>query len=213
MEQIKRYKYPRTYHLPWSPGLKNDDRVIESLEPFIGQEVVATVKLDGENATIGHNYYHARSLEKEYHASRTWVNRLQGEIGYLLEPNERICGENVAAHHSIKYENLEHFFYAFSYWIDDICQSWDDTVKKCEELGLITVPVLYKGIWDEEIIKKLFTKYHNGDKMEGYVVRTAAQFSFSKKFIKEMAKYVRAGHVQTDKHWKKKPVVWNNWRK
>jgi hypothetical protein len=37
-------KYPRTMHLPWSPGLQNDDRVIESLDGLIGQEVVVTDK-------------------------------------------------------------------------------------------------------------------------------------------------------------------------
>lgn len=215
---MKLYKYPRTYHFPWSPGLKNDDRRIKSLDPFIGKEVVATLKMDGENTSIYSNYIHSRSAEKEYHPSRTWVNKLQGEIGYLLKPGERICGENVAAEHSIKYNNLESFFYVFSYWIDKECQSWDDTVKRCEELGLITVPVLYKGIWDENIIKSLADTHYQGNEMEGYVVRTTSsftgEFSHGKEWwLKELAKYVRAGHVQTDKHWSKKPVTWNEWNR
>ena len=41
-----RVKYPRTMHLPWSPGLQNDDRVIKSLDRLIGRTVVVTEKMD-----------------------------------------------------------------------------------------------------------------------------------------------------------------------
>ena len=219
MENQKRYKYPRTYHFPWSPGLENDDRVTKSLDHFIGKEVIATLKMDGENTSIYSDYLHSRSLEKEYHESRTWVNKLQGEIGHLLKPGERICGENMAAFHSIKYKNLDSFFYVFSYWIDKECQSWDDTVKRCAELELLTVPVLYRGIWNEAIIKKLYSPNYQGNEMEGYVVRPTAAFTGDflvgkEWWLKEITKYVRAGHVKkTDKHWKTKAVVWNEWKR
>ena len=41
-------KYPRSMHLPWSHPSK-DDKVIKNLDAFIGQEVVVTLKMDGEN--------------------------------------------------------------------------------------------------------------------------------------------------------------------
>ena len=41
-------KYPRTSHLPWSLGSTDDDKMLQSVDHFIGQEVVVTVKLDGE---------------------------------------------------------------------------------------------------------------------------------------------------------------------
>ena len=41
-------KYPRTYHLPWSPGLTDDDRMLPSTSVFEGREVVITEKMDGE---------------------------------------------------------------------------------------------------------------------------------------------------------------------
>lgn len=211
MNTQKKYKYPKSYHFPWSPSLTNDDRMIESVDHFVGKEVVVTVKMDGENTNIYHDVIHSRSLETDYHPSRTWVNRLQGEIGYQMKPGERICGENVAAEHSIKYKGLESFFYVFSYWIDDVCQSWEDTVVRCAQLGLVHVPVLYKGVWDEDLIKGLFNEVYEGNEMEGYVCRLAASYKF-KDFHKSLAKYVRSGHVQTDEHWKKKPVVWNGWK-
>jgi hypothetical protein len=33
-------RYPRTYHLPWSPGATDDDRVLPDVRHFEGQEVV-----------------------------------------------------------------------------------------------------------------------------------------------------------------------------
>ena len=44
--------------------------------------------------------------------------------------------------------------------------------------------------------------------MEGYVVRLADSFDVGD-FSKSIAKYVRAGHVQTDEHWLDKPMVKN----
>ena len=60
---VKYVKYPRTYHLPWSSP-SSDDRVASSLNHFVGQEVVVTEKLDGENTSLYNDYVHARSLEK-----------------------------------------------------------------------------------------------------------------------------------------------------
>lgn len=45
---VSRIKYPRTYHLPTSPGVTDDDRVLESYAGFEGQEIVVTEKMDGE---------------------------------------------------------------------------------------------------------------------------------------------------------------------
>ncbi len=58
-----RYKYPRTPHLKWSPGRSADDVELATTEAFEGEEVVVTVKLDGENTTIYRDYLHARSLD------------------------------------------------------------------------------------------------------------------------------------------------------
>lgn len=42
-------KYPRTYHLPWSPGMHDDDRMMPDVGAFNGKRVVVMEKLDGEN--------------------------------------------------------------------------------------------------------------------------------------------------------------------
>ena len=46
-----RYKYPRTYHLPFSPGGTSDDKILLNDEHLNGIEVVVTEKTDG-NALV-----------------------------------------------------------------------------------------------------------------------------------------------------------------
>lgn len=108
---MKTYKYPRTFHLPWSPGATNDDKVLSTDEHFIGKEVVVTIKMDGENISMYHKGIHARSMNSANHPSRTfvkriWANKVMGIIG----ENVRVCGENLYAKHSIHYKNLEDYF-------------------------------------------------------------------------------------------------------
>jgi len=52
-------------HFPWSPGLQNDDRMLESADVFLGKEVVITEKFDGENTSIYTDHIHARSLDSQ----------------------------------------------------------------------------------------------------------------------------------------------------
>ena len=96
--QFQKYvKYPRTYHLPWSPGATDDDRVLtdEELEAnFVGRMVVVTEKMDGENTTMYNDYIHARSLDSASHPSREWVKNLHAQIQWQIPDGWRICGES-----------------------------------------------------------------------------------------------------------------------
>ena len=193
-----RYKYPRTFHLPWSEGCTSDDKKLAGSDHFIGQQVVITEKMDGENTTIYHDHVHARSLDGSHHWSRSRVKELQSRL-YDLPEDLRICGENLYAKHSIKYDNLVDYFQVFGIWSNEECLSWKDTVEWAEILGLKTVPVLYSGVYSYPIIKEIQSKM-DFSRNEGYVVRLADSFRM-KDFSKSVAKYVRANHVQTDEHW------------
>jgi hypothetical protein len=202
----KYVKYGRTYHLPWSPGVMKDDRVIDTLKEFENKNVVVTVKMDGENTTMYNDYIHARSISYEPHPSRSRVKALHGQIAHDIPNGWRVCGENVYAKHSIHYKNLEDYFLIFSVWNDkSICLSWEETKEWAALLGLKMVPVLYEGKWDEKLIKGLYKETFNGDECEGYVVRIADSFPYSK-FKRVMAKYVRKNHVQTHGHWMRQQV-------
>jgi RNA ligase len=206
---MTRVKYPRSFHLPWSPGATSDDKVLSSVEHFAGQEVVVTAKMDGENTTMYRDGIHARSLDGAHHESQAWVRALQGRIGRDIPEGWRVCGENLFAKHSISYTGLPSYFQVFSIWNEkNEALSWDETTEWAALLDLVTVPVLWRGTWDEATIKGLYQPKLGGNDMEGYVVRVAASFPYAA-FAKSLAKFVRPNHVQTDQHWKASAVVAN----
>ncbi|MFE0577087.1 RNA ligase family protein [Streptomyces sp. NPDC058874] len=200
-----RTHYPRTPHLPWSPGAAADDVRAVGSAGLTGREVVVTEKLDGENTTLYADGLHARSLDSGHHPSRAWVKGLQGRIGPGIPAGWRVCGENLYARHSIPYEDLDSWFYGFSVWDGERCLDWDRTVRFLHGLGVPSPRVLWRGTFDERALRRLRL---DTARQEGYVVRTAAGFDRAD-FGRCVAKWVRAGHVQTDTHWMHAQVVPN----
>lgn len=204
-------KFPRTYHFPWSPNLQNDDRMLENVIDFHDCEVIGTIKMDGESCTMYHNYIHARSVDSGNHESRNWVKGLHGRIAHDIPEGWRVCGENLYAQHSIAYNNLPDYFLVFSIWNKfNRCLSWDMTEEWAELIGLKTVPVFYRGIFNKEAITEAFDKYceTSKDEVEGYVIRHTGIISYGD-YRRKVGKYVRKNHVQTDEFWMKKPVIKN----
>lgn len=194
-------KYPRTHHLPWSEGMHDDDRMLKALEHFVGREVVVTIKKDGENTSMYSDYFHARSIDSRHHQSRDWVKNFWSKIAHEIPVGWRICGENLFAQHSIVYEDLLSYFYGFSMWNEhNRCLSWDETLGYFDILGITPVEELYRGIFDEKIIRGLYDSKKDWATCEGYVVRLADEFDY-RDFRRSVAKFVRKGHVQTSKHW------------
>ncbi|MER5433480.1 RNA ligase family protein [Streptomyces sp. NPDC002588] len=201
-----RTAYPRTPHMPWSPGFSSDDVRAGSLRGFAGREVVVTEKLDGENTTLYPDGLHARSLDSAHHPSRAWVKALQGRVGARIPAGWRVCGENMYARHSIPYDALEGYFYGFSVWDGhDRCLGWDATVRFLRGLGVPAPPVLWRGVFDERALRRL--RVATG-RQEGYVVRTVEGFA-REEFGERVAKWVRPGHVTTGTHWMHSAVVAN----
>ncbi|GLZ75887.1 hypothetical protein Afil01_06940 [Actinorhabdospora filicis] len=199
-----RVSYPRTPHVPWSPGHTPDDLRAGSVA-LGGREVVVTEKLDGENTTLYRDGLHARSLDSGHHPSRAKVKALHGRIGPLIPPGWRVCGENLYARHSIAYDDLDAHFYAFSAWSGETCLSWDDTVAFARSLGLPVPRVLWRGVYDERAVRGLAV---DTGRAEGYVVRDAGAFTLGE-FGSRVAKWVRPRHVKTGTHWMHVAVVPN----
>ncbi|MEU7066672.1 RNA ligase family protein [Streptomyces sp. NPDC046161] len=200
-----RTHYPRTAHLPWSPGAAPDDVRMSGPVALAGREVVVTEKLDGENTTLYRDGLHARSPDSGHHPSRAWVKGLQGRIGPQIPAGRRVCGENLYARHSLPYEELDSWFYGFSVWDGDHCLDWDRTVGFLRRLGVPTPRVLWRGVYDERALRRLRI---DTTRQEGYVVRTVAGFARAD-FGRYVAKWVRGGHVRTGTHWMYAPVVPN----
>ncbi|MGF1687487.1 RNA ligase family protein [Photobacterium japonica] len=202
-----RFKYPRTPHLPWSPGATSDDIRCIDTRMFVGKQVVVTEKMDGENTTLYRELTHARSVDSRNHPSRDWLKRFHAAIRHDIPEGWRLCGENLYAQHSIVYSSLKSYFYGFSVWdSNNQCLSWDETLIWFELLGIQSPPVLYQGLWDEDAIRRIHT---DTGESEGYVVRLQDGFAFDA-FSLSVAKWVRKGHVQTDQHWMFAEIIPNS---
>lgn len=201
------FKYPKTFHFAWSkPDPHGNDRVHDNVNHFIDKEVIVTEKLDGENTSMYSDKIHARSIDSGYHPSRTWIKALHASIRHNIPKNWRICGENMQAKHAIFYDALPSYFFVFGIYDDkNICLSWDDTVEFSYILGLETVPVLYRGIWEQNRVHACYSgkSVFGNAEQEGYVVRVSDSFDYNN-FTYNVSKYVRPGHVAGDQeHWSK----------
>lgn len=196
-------KYGRTFHLPHSPGIHDDDKALRSYEQFEGRDVVITLKMDGENTTCySDGHIHARSIDSRGGEDRAWVKKFLSEnVCYNLPEGWRVCGENLWAEHSLRYENLESYFLGFSIWNErNVCLSWAETLEWFELLGITPVQELAHGEFQLDMLKWVESVLRP-ERDEGYVIRLADSFKYGD-FKKSVAKYVRAGHVQTTKHWR-----------
>lgn len=221
----ERTKYPRTPHLPWSLGKTNDDVDFNDLGSFDGRAVVITEKMDGECTTVYHDgYCHARSTDSGHHPSRSWMKMFAATFARDIPEGWRVCGENLYAYHSVFYTDLPTYFIMYGIYDEcNSCLSWEQTESVCEMLGLMTVPVIFKGQWDAALRKlwtgngafptfeskethPTYTDDFTPCEAEGYVVRLADGFGYNE-FQASCAKFVRPHHVKTDEHWmKRKPV-------
>lgn len=201
-------KYPRTHHVPWSPGCTSDDKIQHELSSFVGKRVIVTKKMDGENTTMTPHCVHARSLDSVGGADRDFVKSIWAKISNDIPTGWRICGENLWAKHSIAYTNLPSFFLAFSVWDEtNTCLSWDNTLDYLGMLELSHVPVIHDLVWDDKFMLSIH-KLLDLSADEGYVIRLADSFHYND-FPKSVVKYVREGHVTTGSHWRTSVFVPN----
>lgn len=207
---MDRFKYCRTFHFPWSPGIASDDKVYKNPGRFFQcREGVLSVKMDGENSCLySDGYTHARSIDSAHHVSREWLKNFWAERCYELPAGWRVYGENLYAKHSIYYENLDSYFMAFSIFDENNRRlDWDDFLMWCELIGITPVKTLGRFTpmdrdnerWDDQIQQLFKNVVRDGG--EGVVYTTTEGFDY-KDFSQHLIKAVRADHVTTDQHWR-----------
>lgn len=207
-------KYPRTYHLPYSPNATDDDKKLQSDEHFYNfKEVVVTVKMDGENCTVYNDgYIHARSIDGSSYPWQSKVKYIIRNWCYFIPDGWRVCGENLQAKHSISYtfNDVNDLFQCFSIYNDkNECLSWDETVNFCKEKNIKIVDEIYRDEYNIKKIMSAFSEYcslHKNQDVEGFVVRNSDKFLYDD-FNKNVGKYVRYHHLKTDSDWSK---TWKN---
>lgn len=215
-------KYNRTYHFPWSKGATNDDKIIapEALSSIIKSPIVITEKMDGSNTSLEKDGCFARThAGPPTHASFDGLKALHAQVKYKIPEGIQLFGEWCYARHSIEYTELPHYFMLFnvriftgelaSHWA-----SWDEVEMWAEEIGVPTVPVLFKGeVGSKEKLKSLIELMmlqpsYCGGIREGVVARVQSEFN-DECFDVSVLKCVRENHVNTSEHWRNQEIIKN----
>ena len=206
------HKWPRTYHLPCSPGLQNDDRRHPDISIFDNTEVVITEKMDGEGTTMTREMTYPRSPDGRYHPSRDMMKRYHAERAHMIPEGWRISGEYMYARHSIAYLNsndnaLASWFYGFGVWDEhNRMLPWDEALDIFAILDVTPTRELYRGTWQADL-PDIIASQLDLTQQEGFVVRKTGAIPYPSgpgdagRFFRDLAKWVRKGHVQSDQHW------------
>ena len=112
--------------------------------------------------------------------------------------------------HSIEYDPLKEYrtYYLFAVRQGDTFLSWDDVELYASFLDIPTVPVVLRGGFDSQVEMTQFLRAERllpsmlGEEKEGFVIRKPDAFA-ANDFDRNVMKYVRPKHVQTDQHWRR----------
>ena len=216
-------KYNRTFHIPWSPGGTNDDKRAK-MAGFYGLDIVITEKMDGSNTSLETDGCFARTHSgPPNHPSFDALKAMHATIKYKIPHGLQLFGEWCYARHSIEYNELPGYFMLFN--VRDLNRvhgdtpnpmwlAWEEVEMWAEEIGVPTVPVLFKGkVWGDRELEELTNSFMNqpsacGGIREGVVIRLADEF-VERSFDYCVLKCVRANHVQTSEHWKDQEIIKN----
>jgi len=208
-------KYPRTFHLPWSPGGTSDDKRLSDVSALVGAEIVVTEKCDGSNLTYTRKSVFSRSHSgPPGHPSFDLAKATHARIAHELSEGISVFCEYCYAVHSIAYQGLPSYSLVFGVRDDvlGVFWDWDMVAAQAADLGLPTVPVLFRGtVSSAEELRALTERLSRepstyGGPREGIVARAVTSFPESE-FGKRVAKWVRKDHVQTDEHWLHQAIV------
>ena len=215
-------KYPRTPHLPSSPGATRDDRILDaaSLGGLLGleRELVITEKLDGSNVALRADspYPFARShAGSPAHPSFDPLKAIHAAFQPFLPEAATVYGEWRYAVHSHVYPGISTDDYAnlFLFAIrddDGHWRSWEAVETLAFSLGLHAAPVLDRHAFvREEDLQAEAARLGGkpsvlGGVREGVVIRDSGGFSDSK-FPTRVAKWVRSFSI--GEHWSQRSVL------
>lgn len=209
-------KYPRTPHLPSSPGGTNDDKrmSVSAADALFSRQIVVTEKMDGGNVTLAREYFHARSTSDNTPLWERYAKAEWAKIAHDIPEGWRVSAESLWARRSVAYDNLSGFLLVIGVWDEtNTLLSWRRTEEWAALLGLPTVPVLGNGcgseraalaVWKGEACNLVGEPCpaHDAATSEGFVVRTVYDIRYAD-FDQHVGKWVRPDHVQTTAQWRK----------
>lgn len=208
-------KHPSTPHWPQSEKVHRNDTYLEARSALLRVPIVVTEKIDGGNTCLWNGDVYARSVDTP--AAEGWFAMVKKHHGWKTNDqwfkNLAVYGEDIYGIHSIEYDPIyeQDTYMVFGARDGNWWASWETVKEIAKELNAKTVPEVWRGVFyskedvtaffQEELLKPSAL----GGPREGFVMRTEFGF-FNEDFQHRVCKYVRANHVQTDKHWRR------NWK-
>ncbi len=224
VKMLHEIRYPSIPRLPWSQDYRTaqqlgtafrDDTATNFLANANNVEYAQLVKWDGGNIYIDNQHIHPRSpSDNASHAVYSMAKSIWARIAPDIPVNMGIFCEDLHVTRSIQYHNLPAFLIAFTFvelrGHTPMVLSIDKQQEWCDLLGLTHTPILWRGIINEQAESQImtYTPNWNNDELEGYVLRPANDFPLHE-IPKWCAKFVRAGHVQSETHWRVPPYKYN----
>jgi len=209
-------KYPKTPYFNFSPSFESGDRYIDSKD-LLGKPLAITVKKDGSCVTLSRDLCGARNGHEARHPSFDLLKQRHAALKAQIPEGVQVFGEWLYAKHSIEYKErlaLRDYLEVFAVY-DQKAQlflSQDDVATCCKELGLVMVDTPARAVYEHEwqlvrgitaIAEEVIRSGH-----EGVVVKSAYPYHYTQ-FAVNVAKYVRAKHVQTTMHWTRAEITKN----
>jgi hypothetical protein len=230
-------KYPHTPYLPFSPN--SDEKDVEesgymSIGNLLNKPLYFSVKMDGSNVVLTRDYVAARNGHDAIHKSYDMLKSIHAQIKHDVPEDLMIFGEWLYAKHSIHYTDklrLHNPLQIFGMYnkkthmwlsIPDMNSICAQFIKKYNvfyapytpnEYSYISTLANTKVYTTEKELKSEIIRMGNRvikEGHEGIVVRNLYAFHHAK-WGENIAKYVRANHVQTDEHWSLQPIVRNEY--
>lgn len=220
--------YGSTPHLPGSrvgPGdhhcHEGQERICTTKARDRHDRIIVTEKLDGGNVAVGKKdgrvvalgragYLAASSPYVQHHYFAQWVSMHEDRFAELLAEGEMVNGEWLALAHGTRYSLRHEPFVAFSMAAGKKRIPWDEVLRRCSALDVVTAAVLHDGgPLSIEQAKELIAVSRHGalDPVEGAVwrVESRGEFDFLAKWVspeKQDGKYLTdiTGHPEIW-HW------------
>lgn len=185
-------KYPRTYHLVGSLGKDEPDRV--ELSELPGDRIVVEEKLDGSQASLrfegpGQVIFQSRGTvlsggpqEAEFARLKSWTYTHIDALWSCLQQHYTLFGEWLYAKHTVFYDALPHYFFAFDVW-DQEREHWLSTPARrdlLQDTPVVSVPVLYEGTLQDlpELSSLLQPSLYKTPTWKDSLQKIATQYSY-----------------------------------
>lgn len=208
-------KFPRTFHLPYSPGKGSDDKTMQPtyVSMFVDTPILITEKLDGENQFWSSTEFHLRSESSTGGQLRSKAKARHAAIKRFIPKNIGLFVEDISNKHSIEYKDTSEEFFVIRA-IDTNEQrflTWAETKAIAQSCGLPVVPTKYEGTAFTDGMFEFVVNRHaetqsvlGGGESEGIVVSRVLDMRYPTEMWHVFnVKWVRANHVQTDEHWER----------